>query len=118
MIRVTLRDGRVIGITFRYTRRHGIRYTHCELYLVEKKANEQRPTLTLLGNSTVKCSKDDNFRKEVGRKYALTAAVMNARRVDDEALGKQDRSDIWNGYLNRPRPKSVSKVEGEEVTIH
>jgi hypothetical protein len=127
MIRVKLSDGRIIGITFKYTKYHGIRFTHCELYLVEVNG-EEKPKLTLMGEAKIKCSKDDQFRKEVGRKHALTAAMLDARYdsaaipggslikdYDIEVLGKQDREAIWDGYLLRPRPKSVPK---DEVTVH
>lgn len=96
MIRVTL-PTRIIGISFYHPQGIGKlkdwRYTHCDVY-------SMRPDIYLdaamwLARGTTKCSKDDNFRKETGKKLSLASAL---KKTD---LTLSERSIIWSTYHHR-----------------
>lgn len=55
------------------------------------------PDEVLLSSGTARCNRADNFRKETGRKLALTRAIAHAK------LSKPDRAVIWTAYLSRAK---------------
>lgn len=48
----------------------------------------------MIYQGTARCSKDDNFCRETGRKTSLTKALNKSN------LSKIQRKNIWNSYRN------------------
>ncbi len=103
MITVTLPD-RTLAIVFSHfhvisfppnsTAGVKVRATRCELFELDAVG---RIILPRLSKGESKCSPLDNFIKAVGRKIALTRALMNA----DDPFAKADRTAIWDAYWRR-----------------
>jgi hypothetical protein len=101
MIRARLTDGQEIGIGFSYItlpqllsktmKLSEARTTVCKLYGI---GSDGKPA-TVLASDDAACSASDNFRKETGRKIALTRAIEKAK------LSKQDRRLVWEAYFGR-----------------
>lgn len=100
MLKAKLSDGRIFGIAFGHpvlqTTIAGhllkVRVTRCELFEIftGPLARER-----LIASEIAKCSPQDNFEKERGRKIALTRAIRAAK------LQKPDREALWEAYLYR-----------------
>jgi hypothetical protein len=67
-----------------------VRHTVCKVFELGPGAEA-----TLLSQGRARCSPEDNFRKEEGRKRALT------RALDPLPFDKEDRALVWTAYLNR-----------------
>lgn len=59
------------------------------------------------------CSREDNFCKETGRKFALTKLLEETASEYGRSSGfdKKEREMIWKAYLGRPRgPHTLTKA--------
>lgn len=106
-------DGKTVGLQFRHARVktiiNGVEsmayVTHCGVYHVPPDDETGPPTKICYGVS--KCSPQDQFNRETGRKIALTRALLQG--VHEFALSKEKREVIWKAYFDR-----IPKVTKEE----
>ena len=143
MIRVSL-PGRLLGIGFEhksivetggpseaYTLLLGrpvldtidVRQTHCTLYELcpsEELGNETKLKAIPLSTGKARCSPLDNFKKEVGRKMALTRALKTLfpgpkdnPELTTEAIqyNKSMRDEVWKGYHSRWVNDAILQLE-------
>ncbi len=96
-------------IWFQYSKHDGKRETIC---LIDRDDSNEK---TFAAGSSV-CAESDHFRKETGRKIALTRALRNARHLEsiqDQGSithmwidhtpqpAREWRAAAWKAYLNR-----------------
>lgn len=111
MIRVKL-GNRTLGITFQRetiepsaNNPRYVRATWCELHRLAPDGK----TEAIVARSYAKCAKRDRFSLESGRKLAL------ARALKQYSMKREERTIVWNTYLDRPRPVSKPKAEAVKV---
>ena len=114
MIFAKLSGGKTIGIGFQHkTLKESVdlelgvelefRHTLCNLFevpvgytgLKPKERLEKGLVPKVLAVGSARCSLQDNYKKEIGRKLALT------RALEETSLDKHDRNVVWRAYLNR-----------------
>ena len=69
---------------------NGTRSTVCRIYKDISGSWAEKPCAV----GTTTCSKSDNFNKAVGRKYALSRALLDNRHI----FSKPTRKAIWETY--------------------
>lgn len=88
-----------------------VRQTHCTLYeLTPDETKHGKYLAAALAQGVARCSPLDNFKKEVGRKTALTRALKvlfpgpkDNPELTAEAIqyNKSMRDEVWKGYHSR-----------------
>jgi hypothetical protein len=111
----------IIDNTFRLSKpsHRWERRTKCEVLECDPVDDKK---FIVLSEGYAKCSHKDNFRKDVGRRLALTRALQSKTtgRGFVWRFSKFDRQLIWQGYLNRaidPIVLAVEKVLRDEVSL-
>jgi hypothetical protein len=76
----------------------GRRLTLCDVsqvtYSGDSTGDNDTENYMLLGQGISICHPNDTFKKPVGRKIALTHALL----ASGDSLDKLDRADIWDAY--------------------
>jgi hypothetical protein len=78
------------------------RATKCEIVEVDPKIARK---YTVLSDGLARCCYKDNFKKDIGRKIALSRAI---KKLD---FSKFERTMIWESYLNRAVEGTVLEIE-------
>lgn len=74
------------------------RMTIATIYRVSETTNaDGKPVLVQLSSAVAKCHPKDNFSRPKGRYFAVQRAVA--------PLSKEDRTAIWNAFLQHTPPK-------------
>lgn len=140
VIKVTLPDTSVVGIAFEhrtvkealteealYSKLMGrtvldvfeVRYTLCTLYRLMPDGGEGKFTASIIASSKARCSPEDNFNKETGRKISLTRLLNKQypRLKDNPDLtaeagqfNKNIRQEIWQAYRMRGMMQALDEV--------
>ena len=114
MIIVQLPDKR-IGIRFRHMHTgaivHGVnkkvRLTHCSIYDITDDPEDPHK----LAYGVAKCSDNDQFVKEKGRKVSLTRALLSGDTELSAEGAKAIRTIIWETYRNRGKVSFVPPTD-------
>lgn len=97
-MRIDLKDGSTVSVTFHYDLPQGAigtRETNCTIRFV--KPNQKTEDGQLVGQSKIVRHVNDPDNKFTARKVALSKALKNAK------MSKSHRTDIWKGYLAKVR---------------
>lgn len=112
MITIKLGLSRTLGLEFpRETREPSkenprrVRATWCEIH----RLNTDGKSEAIVARGYAQCAKKDRHSNELGRKKAL------ARALKQYLLPKLERTQVWNAYLDRPRPISKKPVKVQPV---
>ncbi len=100
----------VFKIWFQYSKHDGQRETVCLIDDVKDGIAEAKATFAA-GSSV--CSSSDQFRKETGRKIALTRALRAAGAVRALCDDKRFRKAAWEAYWARRH--GVQTVENRQT---
>ena len=107
-----------------------VRHTICTIYLLEPITDSKKVNATPLVKGVARCSPLDNFKKENGRKLALSRALKqlypgskeNADlSVEALEMNRKLRAAIWEAYHSRwvadaQRNTEKAVSAGESVT--
>ena len=98
-----------------------VRHTYCTLYeLAPDETRHGKYLATPLSKAVSRCSPLDNFKKEVGRKTALTRALRSLfpgpkenpeLTVEAIRYNKSMRDEVWKGYHSRWINDAILQLE-------
>lgn len=110
-----LHDGKTYSISFQRFRPTGASHEHVRTKALLHTGNPlQKGPWTEIASATVTHHSEDDFDKELGRRFALQALVRKLRLTigglsypsTKALIGK-----LLNAYYNRPRPKDVNALK-------
>jgi len=102
MLYVTLANGSEIQVFFRHDKKDRSAFSKEGMAIVQRHPFKTTCGITtktkILGEGVAICDDRDNFVYEVGRKIALSRALMASD------LSADDRTEVWAAYFNQKEP--------------